>query len=1399
MFTVSKCDLFLNTLTSHDSAHIRGRPTLKDAERFRTGSIIHESKNTFGYIKTCINNCQKCYTKSCQKYNTKSEQKCDKSTTEMTNINTQINLQQTNVNLKPSCCTVNEHMVTNLSIMLNKDDVGNKNVSIDQCVSGINISNCISEFDQNKIISPSKSKARRIRKLPVRSRHALFYNVCTQKLITDFTATGCHLRHRDREPSRIQVKWLTRKFGKSRLLRKHLRHKIKRSVPKSSHLHYILDNIKHCQNTVLKCIPDVYCPKKVEKRCRTKLSAKDVKFYVCEGILADIFYLSGPTCDLYAQQVYKNVNHLKNVCQSALCTDIETNPGPVFYTDPSKTISAPYSQGNQIIFGETAGQQCLAMCLCALIYNKRQKICTPQDLVHIMNIGNELYSNLSRLARQSFLLLTELPSQLAVFKTNFAFEYSESYSGNVIGDCSIEGYQYCVPFHRSFELLMVENYCAFILTIDSNAVCIFSTTDGKYNIFDSHSRDIYGRSHPQGTCVLLEAPNIDNVILYFQSLYSENSQFELRGINIEEVQANFDPNLDNNITNSDLSGNTTQESKSIDISGLCRQCCAISLYSICYSVIKSCTYWDSNTVSAVVYFGTTLYNNTGIHVSGDIPRKVEICGTEIHVKLQANIQGVFIDKAQSKLNIESLISHTNENTGFLIWLEDYCMSCIFQKTSIKNMSYSLLAYDDDDSSPTSTVHFVKNIKDKYTLVDAIFNLANTKIQDEILNYEIQFLSCSSELTNCERKRIMKSHRQKKQKLETKQIKYKTTYNEKNPKILENRRTIYEVLDKSKKEEVLTKNLNYKKTISKEQKQKILEKKRVKYKTLDQSKKEELLTKNMSYKKTMKEEQKHKLLQNKRAKYQVMDPQQKNALLNREKEKTMENNSQIHDIDMYIDEFKRQIKAGPFYICCVCNRTLYKKSVITLQKNKYPRQDCFMIQCSFDGKEYVCKTCHGKLRKGQQPCQAAVNNLSVDETPTELAALEKLEQILIAQRIVFEKIVVMPKGQQRKIKGAICNVPVECSQTCNVLPRPPDRSGIILLKLKRKLQFRGHVYFQAVRPQFVINALDWLIANNPLYRNIEIQCDNIGPELTNLNCPDTDQENIDGPFQLQSNVNREHCNEDVEEQDDPLNEHRSAASETCLQSILPNYPVNLDSTISSSTGREVFNIAPGEGKHPVSLMTDTLCEELSFPALFPKGRFGYTSERDIKLSPIKYFNARLLHYSGKFATNPEYLFFAQFIMEQKKISDSINIALKKIHGQSVTASQVKSNSQAFQNLLFQDQAYLFLRQIPGSPPYWQKFMYEVVAMVKQLGIPTWFMTLSCADLRWPELFQIIARTNGNNMTDEEVDALSYNERCSMLNLNPVIVAKHFQYRVETFFRNVLLTNANPVMHCVLNFK
>ena len=75
----------------------------------------------------------------------------------------------------------------------------------------------------------------------------------------------------------------------------------------------------------------------------------------------------------------------------------------------------------------------------------------PNDLKQIMHIGSQLYSSLSQLSRQSFLLLTDLSSMLIVLEEDYQLEYSESYTGNVNGEPTIEGYQYCISLKRTFE------------------------------------------------------------------------------------------------------------------------------------------------------------------------------------------------------------------------------------------------------------------------------------------------------------------------------------------------------------------------------------------------------------------------------------------------------------------------------------------------------------------------------------------------------------------------------------------------------------------------------------------------------------------------------------------------------------------------------------------------------------------------------------------------------------------------------------------------------------------------------------------------------------------------------------------------------------------------------------
>ena len=116
-------------------------------------------------------------------------------------------------------------------------------------------------------------------------------------------------------------------------------------------------------------------------------------------------------------------------------------------------------------------------------------------------------------------------------------------------------------------------------------------------------------------------------------------------------------------------------------------------------------------------------------------------------------------------------------------------------------------------------------------------------------------------------------------------------------------------------------------------------------------------------------------------------------------------------------------------------------------------------------------------------------------PNQFGDLRRLERVLAAKRTLFKKVTVMPKGQSPKVKGNICNIPIsEIDNNCNSLPRPADSNGIIIIKLKRKAAYRGHVLFESVRPRLIESLLQYLKKRNHLYRNIEIDIENIPEDL-----------------------------------------------------------------------------------------------------------------------------------------------------------------------------------------------------------------------------------------------------------------------------------------------------------------
>ena len=77
------------------------------------------------------------------------------------------------------------------------------------------------------------------------------------------------------------------------------------------------------------------------------------------------------------------------------------------------------------------------------------------------------------------------------------------------------------------------------------------------------------------------------------------------------------------------------------------------------------------------------------------------------------------------------------------------------------------------------------------------------------------------------------------------------------------------------------------------------------------------------------------------------------------------------------------------------------------------------------------------------------------------------------------------------------------------------------------------------------------------------------------------------------------------------------------------------------------------------------------------------------------------------------------------------------------------------------------------------------MVKQLGIPIYFLTLSRTELRWEELPYIINKLDNLGLSWGELKNFSYQDRCNLLNNNPVLVARNFQYKVEVFFKEITI--------------
>lgn len=137
------------------------------------------------------------------------------------------------------------------------------------------------------------------------------------------------------------------------------------------------------------------------------------------------------------------------------------------------------------------------------------------------------------------------------------------------------------------------------------------------------------------------------------------------------------------------------------------------------------------------------------------------------------------------------------------------------------------------------------------------------------------------------------------------------------------------------------------------------------------------------------------------------------------------------------------------------------------------------------------------------------------------------------------------------------------------------------------------------------------------------------------------------------------------------------------------------------------------------------------------------------------------------------------LEMLRLSEQISIFLRqKFSNCSDITVEAMLDDNFIEGLLQHDRAYRFLESFPTSPAYWQREGKEIRAMIRQLGLPSFFITLSAAETKWGQLLKVLKQVIDNEILSiGEAASLPFIEKARLIRSEPVICARYFDHRVR----------------------
>ncbi|CAG9134826.1 unnamed protein product [Plutella xylostella] len=188
-----------------------------------------------------------------------------------------------------------------------------------------------------------------------------------------------------------------------------------------------------------------------------------------------------------------------------------------------------------------------------------------------------------------------------------------------------------------------------------------------------------------------------------------------------------------------------------------------------------------------------------------------------------------------------------------------------------------------------------------------------------------------------------------------------------------------------------------------------------------------------------------------------------------------------------EQFKSAINVFADMPCKICNKMLYpqqRTKLLTTDLNNLLPADLVAL-----GNINTCNRCSNNIKKRKVPAQAFWNHMTVSDIPDEIANLTEIEKSLLLRIVPFLKIIrVQNRFSQDWCKGQVVLFAKDVIELAEQLPLQPQQAGLVIVtesleNLQRSREFQVDV-------AKLNQALQWLLVNNALYRDVRPSFSNI---------------------------------------------------------------------------------------------------------------------------------------------------------------------------------------------------------------------------------------------------------------------------------------------------------------------